>query len=277
MRTTEQIKKQMTDAVLANPTLRDTFGLTQGQEWDTQVSSVSILNLIIYIVAMAIRTLEWLHDQFKQEVEERIAAAFPGTISWYWNKAMQFRSGYELDENATYSDDEALADDEALIIKHCAIIEADNGIIVKVNKADYERLDANERDAFTAYMNAIKFAGTTVRVYSDHPDQVSLKLYIWRDPMVLGEDLNTLNGDNVIQAAIVAFLDGIAYGGVLNKTRLIDAVQAVPGVRDVTLRSTSSIYCPADGITHHFSDFDQNFTSRGGHFQLTQLNLVERT
>lgn len=274
MRTTEQIKKQMTDAVLANATLRNAFGLDPNQEWDAQVSSVSILNLIIYIVAMAHRSVEWLHDQFKQEVEERIAAAFPGSISWYWNKAMQFRYGYELDENAAY-DDEALADDEALIIKHCAIVEVDNGIAVKVNKDNYAVLDADERAAFTAYMNAVKFAGTVMQVYSNDPDQVSLKLYVWRDPLVLGADLHTIGGDNVIGTAVNAYLDGIAYGGVLNKTRLIDAVQAVPGVLDVTLSSTCSVYCPADGSTH--SPIPQNFTSRGGHFRLAQLTLVPMT
>ena len=163
MRTTEEIKKEMTDAVLHDATLCQKFGLDHEQEWDGQVSATSILNLIIYIVAMAIRTLEWLHDQFKQEVEERIAAAFPGSISWYWNKAMQFRSGFELNDNAEYNQN-ALDHPEALIIKHCAILEVDNGIAVKVNKDNYERLTANEKDAFTAYMNTIKFAGTTLRV-----------------------------------------------------------------------------------------------------------------
>ena len=277
MRTTEEIKKQMTDAVLANSTLRDAFGLDQNQEWDTQVSSVNILNLIIYIVAMAIRTLEWLHDQFRQEIEERIAATFPGSVSWYWNKAMQFRYGYQPDQYANYSQ-AAIDNDEAAIIKHCAIVEVDNGIAVKVNKDNYERLSADEKDAFTAYMNTIKFAGTTVRVSSDDPDVVTLKLYIWRDPQVLGANLLTLGGDETIKEAIEAYLDGIVYGGVLNKTRLIDAVQAVPGVIDVTIsNSGSSIHCPADTTDHAFGTFTQNFTSRGGHFRLDALELANMT
>lgn len=278
MRTTEEIKKQMTDNVLANATLCQKFGLDPNQEWDAQTSSVSVLNLIFYIVAMAIRTLEWLHDQFRLEIEERIAAAFPGSVSWYWNKAMQFRYGYQLDQYANYYD-EALTDDDALIIKHCAIIEVDNGIAVKVNKDNYERLTDNEKDAFTAYMDTIKFAGTTLRVFSDDPDELTLELYIWRDPQVLGADLLTLSGQrNTIQEAIVAYLDSIVYGGVFNKTKLIDAVQAVEGVIDVTIDdSTSTIHCPADTTDHAFSTFNQNFTSRGGHFQLDNLILENMT
>ena len=225
------------------------------------------------ITAMAIRTLEWLHDQFRQEIEERIAAAFPGSVSWYWNKVMQFQYGDELNENAVY--DEMHPDNQ--IIKHCAILEVDNGIAVKVNKDNYEKLSEDEKDAFTAYMNTIKFAGTTLSVSSSDPDEITLKLYIWRDPQVLGADLRNLNGDETIKEAVNAYLDGIVYGGVLNKTKLIDAVQAVNGVRDVTIgNTTSTIHCRADNTDHAFSTFTQNFTSRGGHFKLVgDLILID--
>ena len=278
MRTTEEIKKQMTDAVLANSTLRDAFGLTQGQEWDTQVSSVNILNLIIYIVAMAIRTLEWLHDQFRAEVEERIAAAFPGTISWYWNKVMQFRYGHAVNEYGVY-DNTALADDAALIITHCAVMERDNGILVKVNKgADtYEPLTLSEKEALKAYVDTIKFAGTTAEILSDSPDEMRVSLYVWRDPQLLDYDeehwriTRRSDGTEPVKNAVVAYLNSIAYGGVFNKTKLIDAVQQVEGVRDVTIRS-GHIYTYNDGSQHHFTDFVQNFTSHAGHFALGGVN-----
>ena len=279
MRTTEEIKKQMTDAVLANSTLRDAFGLTQGQEWDTQVSSVNILNLIIYIVAMAIRTLEWLHDQFRAEVEERIAAAFPGTISWYWNKVMQFRYGYAVNEMGVY-EGAALEDDEALIITHCAVMEVDNGIFVKVNKGTdtYDQLEPEELEALRAYVNTIKFAGTTAQVESYRPDRVSVKLNIWRDPQVLGSDMHTLVGQrDVIREALKNYLDGIAYGGVLNKTKLIDAIQQVEGVVDVTIASDSYIHCYADETYPSFSHF-QSFRSKGGHFEIgSNYELIDKT
>ena len=278
MRTTEEIKKQMTDAVLANSTLRDAFGLDQNQEWDTQVSSVNILNLIIYIVAMAIRTLEWLHDQFRAEVEERIAAAFPGTISWYWNKVMQFRYGHAVNEYGVY-DNTALADDAALIITHCAVMERDNGILVKVNKgADtYEPLTLSEKEALKAYVDTIKFAGTTAEILSDSPDEMRVSLYVWRDPQLLDYDeehwriTRRSDGTEPVKNAVVAYLNSIAYGGVFNKTKLIDAVQQVEGVRDVTIRS-GHIYTYNDGSQHHFTDFVQNFTSHAGHFALGGVN-----
>lgn len=274
MRNIEEIKKEMTDAVLANETLCTAFGLDANEEWDGQVSAVSILNLIIYIVAMAARTMEWLHDQFRAEVEERIAMAFPGTISWYWNKIMQFQFGDDLNEDATY--DEIHPDLQ--IIKHCAVFEVDNGIIVKVNKGalTYDQLTQTELDALTEYVRHIKFAGTVAYVYSFNPDELELEFNIWRDPMVLDEDMNRItDGEPVITNAIVNYLNGIVYGGMLNKTKLIDAIQTVEGVVDVTINEDAS--CVIDyasdmqGTVHRFSDFVQNFRSVGGHFLIDEV------
>ena len=272
MRTIETIKKEMTDAVLANATLRQAFGLNQTDEWSDQVSAVSILNLIIYIVAVAARTLEWLFDQFKEDVEERIAAALPGTVSWYWNKVMEFQYGYDLNENAQYDE----VDEDARIIKHCAVIEVDNGIIVKVNKEDYETLSTSEISALSSYVDTVKFAGTTASVFSYEPDILDIELNIWRDPIVLDEHMERISdGESVVRQAIENYLNGIKYGGVFNKTKLIDAVQAVEGVLDVTIED-GNIYCPGDDSDHPMDSFEQNFRSFGGHFYFEELVAYDK-
>lgn len=271
MRTIEEIKKEITDAVLADETLCTAFGLTAGTEWDAQVSDVSVLNLLIYIFAMAARTVEWLFDTFRKEVEERIEAALPGTVSWYWNKIVQFQYGHELNENAAYD----TVDEEARIIKHCAVFEVDNGIIVKVNKGQntYDALNATELEALQGYVDKIKFAGTRAYCYSFYPDEVTLWLNIWRDPMVLDASMNRItDGEPVIYNAVKEYFDGIVYGGMLNKTKLIDAIQKVEGVIDVTIdEANSSIYCPGDDSSNPFDGFVQNFRSYGGHFLIDEL------
>ena len=268
MRTTEQIKKEMTDAVLANSTLTDAFGLDPNRPWDEQVSTVNLLNLIIYIVAMAARTVEWLHDRFRAEVEDRIAAALPGTISWYWNKVMQFQYGSALNDMAAYYNDD---DPSRHIIAHCAVTEIDNGIMVKVHKEGYETLDSSELEALRAYVAAVKFAGTQAFVYSYPSDTVTLQLSIWRDPMVLDENGCARDATHtpVVENAVRAYLDGIVYGGTLNKTRLIDAVQQVEGVQDVTIDEENSyIDNYANDIIVRFDEFVQNYTAGSGHFEL---------
>lgn len=269
MRTTEEIKKEITDAVLADETLRTAFGLNSNEEWDNQVSSVSILNLLIYIMAMAARTVEWLYNQFREEVEERIAAALPGTVSWYWNKVMQFQYGDELNENGTYD----VVDESKRIITHCAVLEVDNGILIKVNKGDntYEALTPTELAALQNYVDLIKFAGTYAVCYSYDPDEVAIELNIWRNPMVLDSNMNRISdGESVIENAVLEYLNGIVYGGVFNKTKLLDAIQSVDGVEDVTI-ADGSIYSPSNDTIRNFSDFIQNYRSNSGHFLLDEV------
>lgn len=269
MRTTEEIKKEITDAVLADETLRTAFGLSSNEEWDNQVSAVSILNLLIYIMAMAARTVEWLYNQFREEVEERIAAALPGTVSWYWNKVMQFQYGDELNENGTYD----VVDESKRIITHCAVLEVDNGILIKVNKGDntYEALTPTELAALQNYVDLIKFAGTYAVCYSYDPDEVAIELNIWRNPMVLDSNMNRISdGESVIENAVLEYLNGIVYGGVFNKTKLLDAIQSVDGVEDVTI-ADGSIYSPSNDTIRNFSDFIQNYRSNSGHFLLDEV------
>jgi len=269
MRTTEEIKKEITDAVLADETLRTAFGLSSNEEWDNQVSAVSILNLLIYIMAMAARTVEWLYNQFCEEVEERIAAALPGTVSWYWNKVMQFQYGDELNENGTYD----VVDESKRIITHCAVLEVDNGILIKVNKGDntYEALTPTELAALQNYVDLIKFAGTYAVCYSYDPDEVAIELNIWRNPMVLDSNMNRISdGESVIENAVLEYLNGIVYGGVFNKTKLLDAIQSVDGVEDVTI-ADGSIYSPSNDTIRNFGDFIQNYRSNSGHFLLDEV------
>ena len=65
MRTIQEIKKSMTDQVLRNETLTAALGLDKSISWEEQTSSVSILNMLIYIVAVGHYILESMFDNFK--------------------------------------------------------------------------------------------------------------------------------------------------------------------------------------------------------------------
>ena len=48
MRTVAEIKKTMTDEILATPQLVQSLELDTTKSWEAQVSSASVLNIIIY-------------------------------------------------------------------------------------------------------------------------------------------------------------------------------------------------------------------------------------
>jgi len=271
MRTIAEIKKDITDGILADDVLRAAIGLTQGTEWDAQVSAAGVLNMMIYVVAVAQYATEWLFEQFKGDVERRIDAALPGTISWYWNKTMAFQYGDDINLSGGYD----VIDESKKIIKHCSVLEVYNGIMVKVNKSSFATLTNAEKTALETYLGRVKFAGTSVSVYSLQPDDLTLGISITRNPMLLNADGTAVGGDgtNLIGAAIGGYLDGIVYGGVFNKTRLLDAVQQVPGVEDVII--TSCVFTAYDAQSTTTTLTAQNYTSVCGHIKLDNLTITE--
>ena len=88
MRTISEIKKSMTDEIMADPNLVQRLSLDTSKSWEAQVSAVSVLNLIIYIVAVGHSIVERMFEQFRNDVEIRIAAAYTGSVSWLWNRAL---------------------------------------------------------------------------------------------------------------------------------------------------------------------------------------------
>ena len=90
------------------------------------------------------------------------------------------------------------------------------------------------------------------------------------NPQVLTPDGKLISDPLVypVEDAINNYLKGIVYGGALNKTSLVDAVQAAPGVIDVVLSgvavkpATASEYTPVEG---------NNYTSVGGSFVSNSL------
>ena len=269
MRTIAEIKKTMTDAVLADSTLVQALNLDTTKSWDAQVSAASILNLIIFIVAVGHYTMEWMFEQFKSHVEERIAAAYPGSISWLYNRALEFQDDNDANTFFAANGHYETIDETKRIVKYAAVVEQYNTVTVKVSGENHEPLTEEQLTAFEAYMNALKFAGVHIFTTSIQSDDLTLSVRVWRDRLVMPEENDTLT---LISAAVTEYLDGIRYGGVFNKTKLIDKLQTVPGIKDVTIEScvfaahdSNSTTTPLDG---------QNYESVAGHINLDSLSVI---
>lgn len=270
MRTIQEIKKSMTDEIMHDSILVVALGLDTSRSWEEQTSSVSIINLLLYVVAAAHHIMERIFDSFKVEVEERIAAAYPGSISWMWNRAMEFQ--YDENANAYFLENgvyEHVDTTSKQIIKHVAVIEEYNTVQIKVSGENYQKLDDEQLRSFEAYMNALKFAGVKLAVSSLDSDDLTLKLRIWRNRLTMPKDDDA---KTAIETAVVNYLNGIRYGERFNKTRLMDAVQTVQGVEDVTIESCVFEAKDSDGTTTDLNI--QNYSPIAGHINLKELEVI---
>ncbi len=197
-------------------------------------SKVSEWRLWVWVVAMAIWTLEKLFDAFKIEIEERIAETRVHTRRWYREKALAYQYGDTLNESDVYD----VIDPAKQIVKYASvrkiILSGHGALRVKVckdNNGDLDVLTQTELDGFKDYMNQITDAGTMIMPTSTPADQLKLELNVYYNPQLIdntGAYIET--GENVVLNAIKSYLKQMDFDGRLILTKLVDALQDAKGV-----------------------------------------------
>ena len=95
-RSIAEIKQTMTNAFMADATVRERYGLSENNTFDESVSAVSIENILFYIVAACSHVLEVIFDQFKADVDDKISRAVVASVPWYYKIAKEFQYGDAL-------------------------------------------------------------------------------------------------------------------------------------------------------------------------------------
>lgn len=193
-------------------------------------SKVAEWRLWTYVIAMAIYTFELVLDLFRTEMDTLTNKITPGTIRWYAEMAYRFQNGHEL----IFDEKTAMLyypvnDPEARIVKIVAISEKESGLLVKAAKLNpqgrIEPLTLEEKYNFTAYIDAVKFAGVNTDVISTTEDKIRYHLQVWFDPAIP----NTLVRQNVLNA-LNDFKAALGFDSMIYTQKLIDSVMSATGV-----------------------------------------------
>ena len=198
-------------------------------------SKVAQWRLHIYIVAVAIWTLEKLFDIYKQEVDIKADEAKPGTVKWWQNRLREFQYGDDveiIDDAIVYP----VKDTSKQILKMVAINELNTGVVtMKVAKVDgdsFQAIDTNEILAVQKYINTIKFAGTRTEVKSFNADLFKADIVIYYNPLL---ELAVIQTN--VKHAINDYLKSLNENGRFIESQLEDKIQNVTGVEDVVINA----------------------------------------
>ena len=240
----------------------------------TSTSQTSIWNLWAYIIAVAIHLHERLWDLYRADVEAYINRSIPGTQRWYHEQALLYQHGDSLswiDGRFQYYP----VDDAKRIVKRVAVSEVGGQVRIKISKESGgipTQLTPAEESAFAYYINKIKFAGTNLAVINYLPDRVKLTLAIVYDPLVIASDGSLISDSSVfpVAAAVEQYLRGIVYGGVFNKTALVDALQVASGVIDPVITLAEG---KADSAVS-WTTIQQNYEAVSGYFIVDTLTVT---
>ena len=246
-------------------------------------SKVAIWRLWIYIIAVAIWSLEKLFDLHRADIDKRLAELKPHTARWYRSKALAFQYGFDLLlDSDTFNNqghtEEAI--EASKIVKYSAVIESKNEgrLIVKIAGEQGDTLQPitePQKQAFEAYLQEIKDAGVRLSVVNYQPDILHLQMKIVYDPLVLDS-----NGQSIIHAtkpvekAIKDYLKRLPFNGELVLAHLIDALQQAEGVKIPHLVLAQSKNITSGGGYGAFETIEISKIPTAGYFTIDNFNDI---
>ena len=246
-------------------------------------SKVAIWRLWVYIIAVAIWSLEKLFDLHRADIDKRLAELKPHTARWYRSKALAFQYGFDLltdcdkFNNTGHTEEQIEA---SKIVKYSAVVESPNEgrLIVKIAGEQGEQLqpitDA-QKQAFEAYLQEIKDAGVRLSVVNYQPDVLHLQMKIIYDPLVLDS-----NGQSIIHATkpvedtVKSYLKRLPFNGELVLAHLIDALQQAEGVKIPHLVLAQSKNITSGGSYGAFETIEISKIPTAGYFTIDNFNDI---
>lgn len=278
--TIAEIKAQMTDAFINNETVKKAYDLQAGKSFEEQFSTVSLENIIFFIVATAMWLNVQLFDQHKIDVLEILRDNKAHTPSWYATRAKEFQFGHELTEGTDQYDNSKLTAEQiqaAQIVKFAAAVEADDQSVLFVKVATYNNnikqpLNNSQLVAFSSYLGRIKDAGVRITVINSTADDLRLEMDIYYNPLILDSDGRRLDGsdDMPVQKAIREYISNLSFNGLYINQSLVDKCQAVDGVEIAELQQASSRY----GAQVNYRSINARSRPYAGYYQVTDQNLI---
>lgn len=243
-RTVAEIKKQMTDAFMADATIREKYGLREGDTWSGSFSSVSLESIMFFIVAACCHVLEVVFEEYVKVVDDKVSMAVVASVPWYYKMAKAFQYGDSLVLNEdTQQYGYATIDEGKQVVKYAAVRDRGTSVQILVSGEKDGKpvaLSNNVLTVFKEYMNRVKVAGVVLNISSKESDKLSISATISVDSLVIDENgVKLSDGTMPIEEAIENHLKDIQYGGTFNKTKLISAILSVDGVEDVELGTCS--------------------------------------
>ena len=267
-RTVAEIKKQMTDAFMADATIREKYGLREGDTWSGSFSSVSLESIMFFIVAACCHVLEVVFEEYVKVVDDKVSMAVVASVPWYYKMAKAFQYGDSLVLNEdTQQYGYATIDEGKRVVKYAAVRDRGTSVQILVSGEKDGKpvaLSNNVLTVFKEYMNRVKVAGVVLSIRSKNADKMVIRAKVYVDSLVINSDGTLISdGSKPVEEAINTYLANIVYGGTFNKTKLTNAILGVEGVSDVEIGECSYM---EDGGTEYTVIKGNNYTALGGCF-----------
>lgn len=235
-RSLEEIQEAIKVNIRTYPSLDDYLFPEEGG------SKVSVFNVIIYVVAAAIFTFETILDITKTEITDIRDQSISGNAKWIQRQVLNFQYGDVItlvDFVPTY----VPLDESARIVTQCSVKQLGSGdLAIKVAKGTAPSLTPLSGPELTALEDywfgtgtteGVGFAGVRTTFINLNPDRMRVQATVY----FFGQYVEATVKTAVITAINNFFstFQAESFDGTVFMIKLIDAVQAVPGVSRIVL------------------------------------------
>lgn len=266
----KSIKKEFTDAFIADATIIEAYGLVDGLTFEEQFSLVSVENVWFDNISFGIYNHELI-------VSQNALKSRPHNLSWYKDQCLNFHDGFELvwiDGQFQYNN---TVTEESKIIDRVAVLESNDGeLVIKVatdNDGTIEPLTAPQLVRFENYLNLIKDAGNRLRIINQPADLLKMTLNVYVDVSIIdlatGKLLNVEGDFYPVQEAIDAYLANLEFNGGFVKEFFKNKLQEATGVKLPLIELVEWKYADFD-----WAVFDQWKIPEAGYFKIEPADLT---
>ena len=214
-------------------------------------SKTSVINILTYVMASLIYTYETILDVFEINISKLIASRINGTARYYAVMAKNFQYYNTKEESAVkliFNEDTCQIEYEKIdksrrIITYSAYqyYAEKTGVTIKVCKDNsgqsdgggvYTPLTEDELTAFKNYIDEIKFVGAQIQILSIYGDLMNINADIVYDDLYINEE----QAFDAVKAALINYAKSLDYNGYIYYQSVVDAIQSVEHIVDVTGR-----------------------------------------
>jgi hypothetical protein len=266
-----EIRQQLQQAWMSDSNVINKFGITTTDTFESRFPAATYTAIIINVVAYIV----WLREQalgdWKSDIDLTALSTRYGTKEWWRKVCLAWQ--YGSDSMLAVSDGKVIyeiIDEDAKRVKFVALNEYGKTLQIKVAKGTVgalEPLSQEELTSFEQYVSEVKPLGIKTQCLSLSPDIIQIEFDIYYD----GElDANTVRAN--VEASIREYFYNVVFGGVIYRTKIVDAAQSVEGVNDVVIKTLNvGLY---DG--NFLLPMGRNYKSQAGYMQIDniQLNLI---
>lgn len=276
MRPVKEIYNSIVTAKDADDTIKTLLPAATADSWEGLLNDIknnpgkiTVWRSMAAVWAIALWSFELVLDLFKIDVLGLEKETRFGHAAWWSARVLEFQMGYDIVVEAGKPIYQTI-DEAARVVKFAAVQEAGGEVLIKVAKGSTDNpvvMFTNELDALNSYVKKLAPMGVPVRAMSSAADLLKAELDVYFDAIY-----GKANVVDAVEEAINTYLVTLNFKGEFYSEKLIDAIQAVPGVVSVHRRNIEI----NDGVLG-YRQISRIYSTRSGYLRVDPANPLSAT